>query len=349
MNGEVKIMRWPVCLFLGVISLVLSSSLVAQDRYIELQVVSRAGGELGVEHELMQMLSEVGADRVSTKSTTGNARTDVIETETRGSTHVLIVGILDGRTLKLPGGRYSLRDADRIKEYIQKMRDDGAEIALGEKQAFGLTSPQLVEVFDSLSGTVLAETKGQPSDRIIQELVTGLRFELSITPQARRQIDATPIFEEYQGLSAGTALAGILRPLGLVLSPFREQGKKVQFRIAASSEVDEHWPVGWPIEEAPVRAEPKLFERLDNVDIQNFSLQDTFDAIQQRVGVPFLYDQNGIARAGVELDKVNVTLVRDRMKYMLVLEKVASQSKPKMSVEIRKDENGKSFVWVSPR
>ncbi len=222
-------MRWMIGLIVCVVGVVLSNFSIAQERFIELQIISRAGGELGVEHELMEMLSEVGADRVTTKSTTGNARTDVVETETNGSTHILVVGILDGRTLKLPGGRYSLRDAERIKDYVQKMRDDGAGITLGDKQAFGLTATQLVGVFESLGAEVRSETKDQPSDRIIQELVTGLRSEVSITNQARRLLDATPILEEYQGLTTGTSLAGILRPLGLVLSPYREQGERLSF------------------------------------------------------------------------------------------------------------------------
>jgi hypothetical protein len=325
-----------------------SESVTAQERFVELQIVSRAAGELGVQHEMMEMLSGVGADRVSVKSTTGNVRTSVTESESGGTTNVVVVGILDGRTLKLPGGRYSLRDSARIRDYVQKLRDDGAEITLADKQAFGLTGPQLVEVFDSLGGEVQDSTKGQPSSRVIQQLALGLTLEIGMTDEAWQLLNDTPILEEYQGLSTGTAMAAILRPLGLVLSPFREQGKAVQFRIAASTEVEEHWPVGWPIEESPGQAEPKVFERLDEVSIQNISLKDTLDAIEARVGVPFIYDQNGIARAGLDLSEVQVNLIRTRpMKYFLVLKKVLIQARPKLDVEIRKDENGKSFLWIS--
>lgn len=341
-------MRWIIRSLLLALVTCLSAISIAQERYIELQIISRAGGELGVQHELMQMLSEVGADRVTTKSTQGNARTNVVESDSNGTRHILVTGILDGRTLKLPGGRYSLRDADRVKDYIQKLRDDGAEVTLAEKQAFGLTAPQLVSVFEEFGAKVQIETKGQPTNQVIQELAAGVRTEIEITRKARRMLDTTPVVEEYQGLSTGTAMAGMLRPLGLVLTPYREQGKAIRFRISASTEADEHWPVGWPIEEAPIKAEPKVFERLDDVAIQNFSLQDTLNAIEERVGVPFLYDQNGIARAGIELSEVKVTLVRKRMLYFLVLEKVLAQSRPRLSVEIRKDENGKSFLWISP-
>lgn len=341
-------MRWITgCLFL-IVATFSATTTVGQDRYIELQIISRAGGELGVQHELMQMLAEVGADRVTTKSTNGNARTNVTETETNGSTHILVTGILDGRTLKLPGGRYSLRDKDRVKEYVQKLRDDGAEITLAEKQAFGLTAPQLVGVFEELGVEVAEKTKGRPTNEVIQEMAASVRIQFDITARARRMLNETPVVEEYRGLSTGTAMAGMLRPLGLVLTPYREQGQAIRFRISASTEADEHWPVGWPIEEAPIRAEPKVFERLDDVSIQNFSLQDSLNAIEARVGVPFLYDQNGIARAGVELSEVQVTLVRKRMQYFLVLEKILAQARPRLKVEIRKDENGKSFLWISP-
>lgn len=326
----------------------LNHGAIAQERFVELQVVSVGFGELGVQQQVMEMLSKVGADRVSSKSTRAATRPDIIETESRGTTHVLVVAVLDGRTLRLPGGKYSIRDAARIKDFIQELRDDGASVTLAEKQAFGLTGPQLVAVFDELSAEVRESTKGRSSKQVFAELARGVLSEITLTPKAQRLLGPEPILEEMQGLSTGTAMAAILRPLGLVLTPIRRQGEKVRFSVAASTEVEEHWPVGWPIETSPGNAEPKVFERLDDVSIENFVLKDALDAIEGRVGVPFLYDQNGIARAGVELDQTKVTVRGKRMKYFLVAKKMLVQTKPKLGIEIRKDENGKSFLWISP-
>lgn len=39
-----------------------------------------------------------------------------------------------------------MKDKQGIRDYIQKIRDDGSKVALAEKKAFGLTSEQLVGV-----------------------------------------------------------------------------------------------------------------------------------------------------------------------------------------------------------
>ena len=121
-----------------------------------------------------------------------------------------------------------------------------------------------------------------------------------------------------------------------------------QFQIAMSDEVEEHWPVGWPVETPPIDAAPALFEKLDDVAINQFALKDALDAIQGRVEIPFLYDQNSLARAGIDLNELKVTLVRKRMMYYTVIRKLVSQNKPSLSLELRKDENDKPFLWIAP-
>ncbi len=320
-----------------------------QNRYIELQIYANGMGELGAQQRAMEALSEVGADRVNIKTARGVAPVEIRESESGDTIVVTVSGMLDGRRLRLPGATYALNDTASIKDFLQKLRDDGATVAMADKLAFGLTSTQLVEVYDRFGAVVEAETKGQSSSVIVVDLVSNLNTDVDITDAARNLLNDTPILEEYSGLSTGTTLAGILRPLGLVIAPKRNQGEDVKFLIAASGELDEHWPIGWPIEKAPVEVEPRLFEKLDQVQINDFALQDAMDVIQQRVGVPFLYDQNGIARGGIEMTEVKVTLLRDRMMYFTILRKLLNQTKPKLALEIRQDENGKPFVWVYPQ
>ena len=329
-------------------SLASSYSLTAQDRFVELEVVTVGFGELGAQQEVMEMLSKVGADRISSRNSRADVRAGIEESETDGTPFVRVVAVLDGRHLRLPGKRFSTRDVEGIKDFIQKLRDDGASVTMADKKGFGLTSPQLVAVYEQLSGQVARSTKGRASSDVIAELARSLSSDVVLSAQAERLLAATPVKEEFEGLSTGTSLASILRPLGLVLAPRREQGSETEFLIAATGEVEEHWPVGWPIEETPLKTEPRLFERLDDVSINDFALQEALDAIQARVEVPFLYDQNGIARSEIELSEFKVTLVRGGAAYYTVIRKLLSQTKPKLGLELRRDENGKPFVWISP-
>ena len=337
-----------VCVFLLLGTLAYwTDSAAAQNRQVELEIIS-TGGQLGAEQQVMQMLTGVGADRISVRSARNRVRPSIDESELGGVISVRVVGVLDGTKIRLPGKSFSTRDAAGIRDFIQQLRDDGADVAMADKKAFGLTSEQLVTVYEVLSAEVSIATQGQPSNEVVNRLVEGLQNDVIVSRQARAALDTTAILEDYQGLSTGTALAGILRPLGLVLTPQRPQGQALQFQIAMSDEVEEHWPVGWPVETPPIDAAPALFEKLDDVAINRFALKDALDAIQGRVEIPFLYDQNSLARAGVDLNELQVTLVRKRMMYYTVIRKLVSQNKPSLSLELRKDENDKPFLWIAP-
>ena len=344
----VRIANVSRCIVLLGMFVLLARPAFGQSRYVELEVVS-SGGELGSQQEVMQMLSGVGADRVSVRTARNVVRPSVEESNAGELKTVRVVGVLDGSKIRFAGGKtFTLRDANGIRSFIQELRADGSTVTMAEKKAFGLTSEQLVAVYEDLSAEVTTATKGQPSNQVVERLVQGLQEEVTFSRAASAALDTTAVLEEYQGLSTGTALSGILRPLGLVLSPRREQGQDLQFFIATAEEVEEHWPVGWPIEEPPVEVAPELFEKLDDVSINNFALKDALDAIQGRVGVPFLYDQNSMARSSIDINQLQVTLVRKKMMYYTVVRKLVSQNKPSLSLEIRKDENDKPFLWIAP-
>ena len=156
------------------------------------------------------------------------------------------------------------------------------------------------------------------------------------------------VAEELNGVSAGTALAVVLRPLGLVWQPRRLPGKPLELMIVDSQESLENWPIGWPLERPPVQIEPRLFERLQ-LEIRGYPLGDALDAIEKRTGVSFFYDHNSLARAGVELKKTKVTLIQDKASFMVAIDKLLRQCKPQLIDELRVDENGKPFLWITTR
>lgn len=318
----------------------------AQTRLVELEISASPRAEVRTQQRWLEMLSEVGADRVRSKTSSVVTEPSVDEVEYGTTSVVKVTGRIQGSHLYLPGGRYSLNDRSAIRDYIQKLRDDGAKVALAEKKAFGLTSEQLVDVYGRLSRPVRS-TKGREVADIVREVLdpTGLDWQLDDT--ARRVLRSGAVAsEELEGISGGTALAAALRPLGLVLVPFRPQGEPVQIKIVDVRSADEHWPVGWPAERPLKEYAPSLFERQD-VAIGEFPLDQALNAIQGRVKIPFLYDQNSLARAGIELSEVRVTYAREKAAYMVVVQKLLRQSKPRLLAEMRVDENDKPFLWIS--
>ena len=325
--------------------------LFAQDkpRTVFLEISAGSRSLVGTQHRWMEMLQDVGADRVISR-TSSMARLTVEETETASSIVITVTGAIVGNKLKLPGGNFTINDKAGIRALLKRLRDDGAKVAMAEKKAFGLTSEQLVELHGKLSAPVELSTQGQRAGEIVKQLI-GKQPKLNfVMDQAAKAAFASDekIAEELKGLSTGTALAAILRPLGIVMQPKREQGKSLEIMMIDSRESTENWPIGWPIEEPPVIVEPKLFEKLD-IEIRGYAMDVSMNAIQKKTGIPFLYDHNTMAREGIEMDKVKVTLVQKKVSLMVAASKILRQTKPGMSEELRVDENGKSFLWITVR
>lgn len=315
-------------------------------RMIYLEVSAGARARVGTQQEWLKMLQEVGADRVISK-TSNTASPKIEESELTNSTIIRVTGIIVGNQLKLPGGSFSIRDKAGIRTLMQKLRDDGARVALAEKKAFGLTSEQLVGLHERFAKTVEFSTKGQNAGDVIGELIkqTGLKFVLD--PAARAAVGGTEtVADELKGVSIGTALAAVVRPLGVVVEPRREQGKSLEIHLLDSRSSKENWPIGWPIDNTPVGAAPDLFKQIP-IEIRNFPLNDVLDAIAKKADVPFFYDHNTLAREGVELADVKVTVVDKKIALLVAVSRLLKQSEPKLSYEIRVDENAKPFLWIS--
>ncbi|MFK7769365.1 MAG: hypothetical protein AB8B55_19235 [Mariniblastus sp.] len=316
-------------------------------RVIVLEISATGRAQVGTQQKWLEALQDVGADKISIKTKrTGTPKVE--ETQVGRSTAVVTVtGFIVGNKLKLPGGTFAITNKSGIRELLTRLKDDGAKVGLAEKKAFGLTSEQLVEVHEKFSAPVEFSTTGQKVSDVFAKIVAASGLDFTMGNAARAAINGREtVAEELLGVSMGTALATIVRPLGMVVEPRREQGKSTEILIVDSRASKEHWPIGWPIQRAPVAIEPKLFEKLP-INIRNVSLKDAMNAVQKRAGVPFFYDHNTMAREGIELADVKVTLNQDKGSLMVAISKLLRQSKPRMVEELRVDENGKPFLWIT--
>jgi hypothetical protein len=313
---------------------------------VELEIIADAAAGLGDNQRWMEALGEAGADNVRVVQSGRTSSQPGVEQV--GNTWK-VTGVLSGNRLLLPGGRFAIGDTDRIAAYISGIRADGADVALAEKFAFGLTAEQLVALHDQLTRPLVESTLGRPPADVVESArsLTPLPISVDRSAAALLQGDYT-LEEELAGLSCGTALAAALRPLGLVLAPHRPAGGDLELRIVPSGSVEEFWPVGWPIEGRISVEAPKLFERIP-VNVENYLLGQALPAIQKKMGMPFLYDRNSMALAGVDLQAIRVSLQSEQLSYQLILNRLIAQARPRMGVETRKDEAGTPFVWIYAR
>ncbi len=258
-----------------------------------------------------------------------------------------VTGIIDRQNrLRVPGASFGISDRVQMAEWIRALpgRQD-ADGAVASRLAFGMTADQLVGVTDELSRIVHEPTDGQTVRSVVSRMqrLAGTPVILdngvaaAIPPGER-------VREELSGLSVGTVMASVLRPQGLVMVPQARDGT-TRLVIRSAREVSEHWPVGWPATGAPHEHVPKLHEFLE-VEIIETPLSESVAAIQGRLEIPVLYDQNGMARQRIDPDRKLVSFPAKRTFYSRILKNLLFQAK--LKYEVRLDEADNPFLWISP-
>lgn len=274
---------------------------------------------------------------------------DQIEISRRGSDSApryQVVGLLTaGNTLRLPGGEFGMRDTTGLKQWLAKLHEGGEQRLHETEGPFGLTPTQLVAVHEALSHSVDFSTRGQRSFDAMKQIAGSLSLPF-MSDAAARRVMAGPetVADELQGLSAGTALVAILRPLGLVLVPRKESGGAIKLWITDVRSTRESWPVGWPPEQSPNKTAPKLFSNL-NVAIEDTPLTEALDAVGGRIELPFLFDHNSLTRHRIDPAEVNVSIPSGRTYYKSIIDRMLNQAG--LNSELRVDEAGTPFLWIS--
>ncbi len=326
-----------------------SSQTSAQKTYLTLEISSNSGASLGSQQRWVNALQNVGADRVSSRTMPQGAAT-VDETERGGTRYIKVRGFLENGKLELLGGSYRTSDAAKIRDLLQKFRDDGKETTLSKKLDFGLTGSQLVELAEKLAKPVAESTKGKPFSAVVSAIVgqTGVSFARDSAARAALAGHGE-VTQEFKGMSSGTALAAMVKPLGLVLEPGREQGKQVQVHIKQPEVGKKFWPVGRELETAPVMVEPGMFQKMP-IKIKNYPLDKVMVAFQQKAKIPFVYDEQVIAAKGIEVSKTLVSISNKNGILMVMINKLLRETQPKrLSGELRLDDAGKTFLWITAK
>lgn len=315
-------------------------------RVVELEIHSTSTTPVTDQHQWLEALSEVGADRVSAK-TTRRPSPSVEETTYGGTKIILVKGVINNRKIKLPKKTFSITDKRGIKNYLQSLRADGAKTTLAEKKAFGLTSEQLANVHSSLAVPVANSTRGQGSGALLKQLIQSLPQKTNLSSSARSALESDKdVPNQYQGLSIGTALSIELRRHDLVLRPSPKQGRGVELEILNTSQAPESWPQGWPSQKAPVTTFPRIFE-VTALQLNNIQLDSVLSAISRRLKIEFIVDPAAWKGKPVDLSTVKVTFNKPRASYSAAIGSILGQSKPRLRHEIRLDENGQPFIWIT--
>jgi hypothetical protein len=123
-----------------------------------------------------------------------------------------------------------------------------------------------------------------------------------------------------------------------------KSGGSIRLGVVDSRKAGESWPIGWPPEKKERELVPKLYEFLP-VKITNAVLDEALARVQERLEVPFLFDQNAMARHRIDPSKIRVSLPVGRSYYRKVLDRILNQGG--LKAELRVDEAGEPFFWIA--
>ena len=331
---------WVLCAFLGSAALAWAAPLVS------LELSTETGFPLGGERKWLMLLKDCKLTNIRFRSQRAGSKIEIKNRGTEESPNYVVVGVLTARnTLRLPGVEFRYGERAAITKWVEKLKADGMEGVTAQTGVFGLTKKQILEVHQALTGKVNFSTRGLTNAEAVARIARGLQLELTLEPTARAAM-ASPekVADELQGLSAGTSLAIILRPLGLVLVPNRPAGKMVRLVVMSADQVKESWPIGWPPQKNPGLMLPVLFKNLE-VEIKEVALGTALEALAPRVKAPFVFDYNALARDRIDLATVKVSVPAGRTYYKKILDRVLSQAR--LYCEIRVDEVNTPFLWIS--
>jgi hypothetical protein len=252
-----------------------------------------------------------------------------------------ITAVLGARDeLIVPGGRFRRSECKKLAAWLDDLAKRGPPEKREKVAAFGLTASQLEKVNSELSRAVRFSTKDMPRGEAVDKIAAQLGLALKIEEPLPDGDDK--VEEELSGLSRGTALACILRPVGYCMVP-HESGETLSCTVKKAPLGQEVWPVGWPAEDAP-KILPGLYE-FHNVNVSGVSAAKLLEVISKQVNVPVLYDHNALARHGIEPGKATVSHPQQRTTYSIALRRMLG--KAGLLFEVRVDEAGKPFLWVS--
>jgi hypothetical protein len=310
---------------------------------VSMELVTVRGLPVTASQDWYKILSGLGVGSLRIRSGAGE-KPEVTTEGTKTSPRYRVVGVLSkDNVLYLPGGTFKVSDTAGLRRWLATLGEHGSEAVTEPAGAFGLVPRQLEGVAAELRRPVTATTKGRPAEKVFDAIAGTLTSEVDIDTAARRALAAVTIQDELSGLSAGTALAIVLRPAGLVLLPERAGRGEVRYRVTSAG-ASAGWPIGWKSQAKPNVVLPDLFTYL-NVEIKDISVAEALEAIEGRLKTPFLFDRNALAVHGIDPAQTMADVPGKRMTYSQTLHRVMAQAK--LKYELRVDEAEKPFLWIT--
>ena len=324
-----------------------SASRCTAAQAVRLEVALERGADITAAQEWTDVLAGAGFQQIRLRSRRPGElpRLKVGGNDDRPTYQVL--GLLTARgDLLLPGSqrRYGKRDRQALRDYLDKLRSEGAAGLHRQVVSLGLSQTELDDLRKGLAEPVAEQTLGEPTAAVVARMIAQLPCAVQVAPAAGQRLQAGgTVRNEWQEIAAGTALAGLLRAHGLALRPVRQAGKPTSLEIVELGPMTDVWPVGQSTDASPRQLAPELFQ-LRNVEIAGFEVREVLSAVDAKLPIRLLVDHRAVARHQVDLTK-SVSLPASRTYLKRVLDR--SIGPLGMVSELRVDDGGQPLLWIT--
>jgi hypothetical protein len=253
----------------------------------------------------------------------------------------------------VPGRSFSRGELAGLGAYFRQLTEEGVEGVTAPRGAYGLTRKQYEAVHADLAQRLGVATKRRPLAEIVTQLSTRLALPLAKDASAAARFERGQGVDDVGEFAIGTGLAILLRAEGLALRPVVDRGQ-LKHRIVPRSgrarpwdgadRGGRDWPIGYRPEVRLSQVLPILLERI-TVQIEGYTLAEALDALRERLDVPLFVDHAGLSAARIDPAQIEVRFPPRKASYKRILDNILFQAK--LQGEVRLDERGKAFYWIT--
>ncbi len=264
------------------------------------------------------------------------------------ATRVVAAMAADG-SIRIGKQKFDTETTQPLISALEEIRKHGAKGPPDSSPTWGLTDDQFKDVVQLLAAPVENPVELQSSILAIESIGLPGNMKMKFTDAAREQaLGKKPASAaetiELKGFTKGSAIAIVLTQYGLGFRPRYVAPGHFDIEIDRGDESSNMWPVGWKPEQSFSEILPAYFRAIP-LDVEDVNINALAGAISEKIAVPHFSSAHVLKSKGLDIDTLKYTRRNDRISPARLLTAVGD--KMDLGFDIRVDEAGKMFLWVT--
>ena len=275
-------------------------------------------------------------------------RVEDLDREDFLSTRVVAAMAPDG-SIRIGKQKFDIESTKLLTQTLDEIQRHGAKGPPDSNPTWGLTDEQFQEVTRLLGAPVENPVELQSSILAVESVGLPANMRMKFTEAARQQAlaqrpESAPDTIELQGLTKGSAIAIVLAQYGLGFRPRYVAPGQYDMEIDRGHESNNLWPIGWKPAQSFSEILPTYLRAIP-LDVEDVEVSALVGAISEKIGVSHFSSAYALTAKGLDINTLRYTRKDDRISPVRLLTAVGD--KLELGFDVRVDEAGKLFLWVT--